>query len=38
MIHHAEELFVPKGRNEYLRKLAQQDIYNRAYSISVNAA
>ena len=32
MLHHAEEYFVPKGRSDLLRQLAEQGIYDRIVS------
>ena len=33
MIHHAQEYFVPKGRNQELSRLAEQAIYDREYAL-----
>lgn len=33
MIHHAQEHFVPKERNQELRRLAEQAIYDRKYTL-----
>jgi len=38
MLHHAEEFFVPQGRGELLRQLAEQAIYDRVVLKNGNAA
>lgn len=33
MIHHAREYLIPKGRNQQLRRLAEQAIYQRKNTV-----